>query len=87
MLSGPRLVPPGEQDEENFADDVGIGNIEVMFQCRHRNVSVDILVKIILPGLHSVLTNLESHLSGRIVDETTKVLRESIAPHVSLSRR
>ena len=32
LLTSPRLVPPGEQDEKEFADNVGVRDVEIVFQ-------------------------------------------------------
>jgi len=31
LFAGPRLVSPGEEDEGDFAEDVGSGYVEVVF--------------------------------------------------------
>ena len=36
-------MSPGEEDEDQFIDDVGICNIEIVFQGRDINVAIDLL--------------------------------------------
>ncbi len=31
LLAGPGFMPPGEEDEEEFAEDIGGGDVEVVF--------------------------------------------------------
>jgi hypothetical protein len=31
LLAGPGFVAPGEEDEKEFFEDVGVGNVEVVF--------------------------------------------------------
>lgn len=42
LLARPWLVPPREEDENYFVDDVGIGNVEVVLQGVDVNVSVEL---------------------------------------------
>lgn len=42
LLSRPRLVPPGEEHEEEFIDDVRVGDVEVVLQSRNVNIATDL---------------------------------------------
>lgn len=42
LLARPWLVPPREEDEDYFVDDVGVGNVEVVLQGVDVNVSVEL---------------------------------------------
>lgn len=39
LLPGPRLMPPGKEDNEELVDDVEIGDIEVVFECGYIDVA------------------------------------------------
>jgi hypothetical protein len=39
LLARPRLVPPGEDDEEELVDDVRVGDVEVVLERRDVDVS------------------------------------------------
>lgn len=42
LFPRPRLMPPREEDEEEFTEDVGGRNIEVVFQRGDGNVAIDL---------------------------------------------
>lgn len=39
LLARPRLVPPGEDDEEELVDDVRVGDVEVVLERRDVDIS------------------------------------------------
>lgn len=41
-------MSPGEEDENEFIEDVGIGDIEVVFQGGNRDVAIELLLSVIL---------------------------------------
>ena len=42
LLPGPRAVPPGEEDDEEFGEDVGVGDVEVVLQLGDVDVAVEL---------------------------------------------
>lgn len=44
LLARPRLVSPREKDEEQFVDDVRVGDVEVVFESRNIDISTDLNV-------------------------------------------
>lgn len=42
--AGPGFVAPGEEDEEEFAEDVGGGHVEVVFQGGDGDVAVQLVI-------------------------------------------
>ena len=75
-------MPPREENEEEFAHDVGVGDVEVVFCLRDREPFVYILVEVLLPCVHSGFADLEGHLGGWVVDEVAHAeLPEAAAAH------
>lgn len=75
-------MSPGEEHQEQFSHDVGVGDVEVVFQCRHRYVAAYALVDVFLACCYGVLAYLEAHLRRGVVDEATELAGEVWAAHV-----
>lgn len=42
LLAGPGLVSPWEEDESEFPQDIGVGDVEVVLQCGNGDVAVEL---------------------------------------------
>ena len=87
-------MPPREEDEEEFAHDVGIGDVEVVFRLGDGEPFVYVLVEVLLSCVHGGFADLKGHLGRWVVHEGTHTeLVETAAAHavrrlyVALRRR
>ena len=75
-------MPPGKENEEEFAHNIGVGNVKVVFCLRDGEPFVYILVEVLLSGIHGGFADLEGHLRGWVVDEVAHAeLIETAAAH------
>lgn len=42
LLTGPRLVSPGEENQEELVDDIEVGDVEVVLERRHIYVATNL---------------------------------------------
>jgi hypothetical protein len=42
LLSRPRLMSPGEEDNEELVDDVEVGDVEVVLERRHIDIAANL---------------------------------------------
>lgn len=62
-------MPPGEEDDAQFAKDVRVGDVEVVLECGDGYEAAKVLLHILLSGIYSALSHLKTQLRGGVVDE------------------